>query len=109
MKSERRPCVSASVQMIKSAMTFDPDFDLSKFQAPDRSFPDGRYHLRVVDKETGACELDLTFATEEEARAEALAIRNRDERKAAIVFAPNGKDLGVFLTQTAEDVDYFNR
>lgn len=89
--------------MLILPVTFDPAFDLTDFQAPDRSFPDGLYHVRVVDKNTGKCERDLTVLTAEEGRTKAIAIRDSDDRKAAILFAPDGRDLGVFVVQTAED------
>jgi hypothetical protein len=104
--SRLRSCGSLRlIKVIKLPMTFDPNFDLSKYQARYRPFADGLYHVRVIYKDYGDLDFELTFATEEEAWAAAVAIRDRDDRKAAVILAPSGKSLGVSFIQTAEDID----
>lgn len=85
-------------------MPFDPDFDLSKYQRAN-PITDGRYHVRRVDMTTGTYDQDLTFETEEEARAAAIEIRNL-KGKAGVIIDPNGHSLGVAFIQ--DDIDSSN-
>ena len=84
-------------------MPFDPNFDLSKYQRPN-PITDGRYHVRRVDLNSGVCDQDLSFATEEEARAAAAEIRDAGG-KAGVIIGPDGRSLGVHFIQTEDLID----
>jgi hypothetical protein len=79
-------------------MTFDPNFDLTKFQA-QKPPSDGRFHVRVVGLDSGVLYQDLPFETEAEARAEAIKIRDAGDGKAGLVFNPNWDLIGTYFIQ----------
>lgn len=79
-------------------MTFIPDFDLSMFQRLN-PITDGRYHVRVLDNTHFAFLRDLSFETEEEARAAAIEVCDK-ENNCGVVVTPDGRIVGTFFMHT---------
>ena len=89
--------------VLESNMPFDPNFDLSKYQRIN-PITDGRYRVRRVDLNSGVCDQDQSFATEEEARAAAAEIRDAGG-KAGVIMGPDGSPLEVYFIQTDDLID----
>ncbi len=80
-------------------MTFDPAFDLSRYQRIN-PFTDGRYHVVTVNQRYLNCERDFACDSREEALAEAARVRE-DVTKCG-VFDPNGRAEATAFVQTDE-------